>query len=188
MVSDQLAIRFPLQSSEMYSLGTVSFKGQTANNTQKLYLPSDITSFFSQDHASDYYSYSSTREDAAMLFEEAFMSYRYNMLRDVAVTDNPQNATGSSITVDWGQRGRIGASNIKIRAQYVIDELIPEVGGQNLINSLPIPLQLTPGKSWTENLAISPTSASSQLKGTQSAVIKALVDRPLELSGDQHRQ
>lgn len=187
LVSDQLAIRFPLQSSEMYSLGTVSFKGQTANNTQKSYIPSDITSFFSQDHASDYYSYSSTREDAAMLFEEAFMSYRYNMLRDVAVTDNPDNATGSSITVDWGQRGRIGEANIKMRAQYVIDEIMPEVASQNLINSLPKPLQLTPGKSWTENLVVNPTSASSPQKVSQSTEIKALEDRPLELSGEQHR-
>ncbi|WP_434951694.1 hypothetical protein ACRWQL_19365 [Shewanella sp. HL-SH4] len=187
LVSDQLAIRFPLQSSEMYSLGTVSFKGQTANDIQKSYLPSDITTFFSQDNASDYYNYSSNREDAAMLFEEAFMSYRYSMLRDVAVTDKPENATGSNITVDWGQRGRIGEANIKIRAQYVIDEIMPEVASQNLINSLSKPLQLTPGKSWTENLVVNPAGASSPQKVSQSTEIKALEDRPLELSGEQHR-
>lgn len=187
LVSDQLAIQFPLQSSEMYSLASVSFKGETANNTQKSYQPSDITSFFSQDHASDFYSYSSSREDVAMLFEEAFMSYRYNIIRDVAVTNKPENATSSNITVDWGQRGRIGGSSIKIRAQYVIDAIMPEVGSQNLIDNLPVPRQLAAGKSWAENLVINSTSASSPPKVSQSIAIKALDDRPLELSGDQHR-
>ncbi|MGZ9898140.1 hypothetical protein [Shewanella gaetbuli] len=189
LVSDQLALNSPLQSSEMYSLAEVSFKGETANNTQKAYKPSDVTSFFKPDHASDFYSYSSTREDAAMLFEEALMSHRYNILRDVAITNNPENASGSNIIVDWGQRGRIGEPSIKPRAEYVIDQMLPEVGSQQLVDNLPAPIQMVAGKTWLENVVLmSPSNAVIQQRSTPQTIQSTLDDsRPLELSGSQHR-
>jgi hypothetical protein len=87
--SDKLAISLPLASQEMVDLGQVSFAGNTATNTQKNYLPIDIENFFKPDRASDYYAYSSLREDYAMLFEELMMQSRFNVIRDVAITNQP---------------------------------------------------------------------------------------------------
>ena len=187
LISDQLSNLSPLQSSEMYGLANVSFKGEIANATQKSYVPSDVTSFFKPDHASDYYAYSSTREDVAMLFEEALMSHRYTILRDVAVTDAPENASGSTITVNWGQRGRIGESTIKPRAEFVITEILPEVDSANLINNLPAPLALTPGRSWLENLTLISNNGFAPQKVNHVQQDISLQERPLELSGSQHR-
>jgi hypothetical protein len=94
MTSEQLTIRYPLQSAPIYGLAAVNNAGETASNTQKAYTPSDIAQFFANVLANDAYAYSSTREDAAMLFEEAMMSHRYGVLLDIAVTNKPEDASG----------------------------------------------------------------------------------------------
>ncbi|MCG9732181.1 hypothetical protein L1D44_20550 [Shewanella sp. Isolate13] len=182
LISDQLEILYPLASQEMASLAEVSFKGETANDTQKSYIASDISSFFSPDRATDYYAYSTRREDAAMLFEEALMSYRYAIQRDVAVTDKPDNPTASSITVDWGQRGRIGDIKLESRAVFVIDQMMPELNALSLVSGLPAPIEMKQGQSWSENLAISPTSSPQQNR----AAPQKNYSPELRLSGDRH--
>ncbi|EGM69592.1 hypothetical protein [Shewanella sp. HN-41] len=187
LVSDQVSNLYPLTSTEMAGLAGVSFLGAKANATQKAYQPSDITTFFSTDIANDFYAYSSTREDTAMLFEEAMMSYRYQILRDVAVTNKPAVLTADTVIVDWGQRGRIGESSLENRAALVIDEILPELDGISLIASLPAPIAMTQGQSWRQSLAISPTNA--QLKGQQNVATngQTIIEPELRLSGDRHR-
>ncbi|GIU19063.1 MULTISPECIES: hypothetical protein [unclassified Shewanella] len=182
LISDQLVASYPLNSQEMTNLAEVSFKGVSANETQKAYTSSDITGFFSPDRASDYYAYSTRREDAAMLFEEALMSHRYAIQRDVAVTDKPENPTGSTISVDWGQRGRIGDSDLESRAAYVIDQMMPELNATALVNGLPEPIAMKQGLSWSENLLLSP-SVQSQLNRISPSTT---VSPELRLSGDRH--
>ncbi|MGS0682018.1 hypothetical protein ACVBIL_12730 [Shewanella sp. 125m-7] len=187
LVSDQLAALYPLNSQEMTDLAEVSFKGQTANGTQKAYTTADLTSFFSPDRASDYYAYSTKREDAAMLFEEALMSHRYAIQRDVAVTDKPDNPTASSISVDWGQRGRIGDSKLESRAAYVINQMMPELNATAVVRALPTPIAMQQGQSWAENLAISPinTTTEKALAANREVLRPAFVVE-LKLSGDRH--
>lgn len=182
LISDQLATLYPLASQEMANLAEVSFKGETANDTQKSYTAGDISSFFSPDRATDYYAYSTRREDAAMLFEEALMSHRYAIQRDVAVTDKPDNPTASSITVDWGQRGRIGDIKLENRAVFVIDQMMPELNALSLVNALPSPIEMKQGQSWSENLVISPTSSSQRNR----AAPQKSYSPELRLSGDRH--
>ncbi|GIU23878.1 hypothetical protein [Shewanella sp. MBTL60-007] len=182
LISDQLATLYPLASQEMANLAEVSFKGETANDTQKSYTAGDISSFFSADRATDYYAYSTRREDAAMLFEEALMSHRYAIQRDVAVTDKPDNPTASSITVDWGQRGRIGDIKLENRAVFVIDQMMPELNALSLVNALPNPIEMKQGQSWSENLVISPTSSPQRNK----AAPQKSYSPELRLSGDRH--
>jgi hypothetical protein len=88
----------------MANLADVSFRAKTADNTQKAYRPSGITCFLSTDTALDYYVYSPRREDAPMLFEEAMMSYRLSILRDVAVTDGPEVTTAKALVLIEGKR------------------------------------------------------------------------------------
>ncbi|GIU51792.1 hypothetical protein TUM4438_42650 [Shewanella sairae] len=174
----------------MASLAQVSFGGETANETQKSYVANDITSFFSPDRASDYYAYSTRREDTAMLFEEALMSHRYGILRDVAITDKPDNPTASSITVDWGQRGRIGDEKLQRRAAFVIDQMMPELNGLSLVSGLPNPIEMNQGQSWSDNLAISPniSPSNSRVQTLQQSAKFRSSFPDLRFSGDRHKQ
>jgi len=171
--SDKLAINLPLVSQEMVDLGQVSFAGNTATEIQKTYLPADIESFFEPDRASDYYAYSSLREDYAMLFEELMMQSRFNVNRDVAITNQPtgSNVSANDYIVTWGQRGRIGDNKLIERALFTANRVLPEFDSQTAINQLAQPIPMIVGNNWLENLVISPSllrqnSKSITLNGT----------------------
>ncbi len=164
--SDDLAIAYPLNGNEMYGLAKVSFSGETATNTQKSYLPSDIKAFFSPQVANDYYNYSSPREDYAMLFEALMMQSRYDVLRDSAVTNLPsgENISIRDYIVAWGQRGRIGEETIKPRVEFVTTRVLPEFDSVSIIDSLPAPISMVEGNNWLDNLTISPIDAAKVKK------------------------
>ena len=157
--SDNLAIAYPLFGDEIYALAQVSFSGETATSFQKSYLPSDIKDFFKIEVANDYYNYSSPREDYAMLFEELMMQTRYQVLRDTAVTNLPsgENTSIRDYIVAWGQRGRIGETNIKDRVEFVTKRILPEFESAMIIANLPLPIAMIEGDDWLDNLSISPT-------------------------------
>lgn len=160
--SDELAISFPLTSQELYGLAEVSFSGEDATNTQISFLPSDIATFFSSDSASDYYAYSSLREDYAMLFEELMMQHRFGLQRDVAITNQPtgDNISATDYIVTWGQRGRIGDDKLKDRVLFTASRVLPEFDSQEAVNQLPSPIQMTADDNWIDNLTISPEALS----------------------------
>ncbi|WDD97285.1 hypothetical protein [Thalassomonas actiniarum] len=158
--SDQLAVAYPLQSDNMRALAQVSFGDGNASNTQKAYTPADVSGFFSADQATDFYNYASEREDYAMLFEELMMFSRYDIVRDVAVTNQPAGEMifAGDYIVNWGQRGRIGDDDIKPRVSYVARRVLPDFDADSVLNSLPAPIAMTAGNNWVENLGISPAS------------------------------
>jgi hypothetical protein len=166
--SDSLSISYPLASDKMKALAQVSFNGNQSSVEQIALSPSDIAQFFSTDDASDYYSYSSEREDYAMLFEELMMQTRYGVLRDVAITNRPQAdvVTARDYIVHWGQRGRIGEDNIKTRVAFVATRVLPELEIQTHINALPMPIAMLPGQDWMQNLTISQNKLSEPNKTT----------------------
>ncbi|NRA72092.1 MAG: hypothetical protein HRU24_13805 [Gammaproteobacteria bacterium] len=147
-VSDLLASRYPKNSVEMAKLGQVKFSGVAATQQQKDYTPSHITNFFSHDNAAIEYAYSSEAEDTATLFDATMMSVRYGIERDTAVTDSPTDATGWTIALDWGQRGRVNAVGVVDRAKFVLERLMPEANASELIAKLPPVVTLPPGYSW----------------------------------------
>ncbi|WP_299792721.1 hypothetical protein [uncultured Shewanella sp.] len=183
LVSDKVSLQFPLYSDELKSLADVSFRGKAATAMQKAYSPADISHFFTGDSATDYYAYSTIREDTAMLLEEAMMSHRYGILRDVGITDKPDNPTAANIIVNWGQRGRIAEDSIQDRAVLVLNEMLPELDAKTLISELPEPIPMVQGSSWLENLTISPSSAASVKRGRLETKVPEL-----RFSGDRHKR
>jgi hypothetical protein len=157
--SDQLRASFGLQSNEMKGLGQVLFYGATPTAVQKAYTAAQVGAFFAADRASDDYAYAitsdgSTREDLAMLFEEFMMRYRHGVQYDLAFTDvYTDDMTDSQIMVGWGQRGRIGAANIKPRVKLVLQKIAPWIDVA-AVDALPAPLQMRAGQSWASNLAL----------------------------------
>src|SRR5688572_9184810 len=155
--SDQMTASFPLQSAQLAGLAQVKFFGATADATQRTYTPNDVADFFAADRATDEYSYSTTREDLAMTFEEFMMVRNHAWRRDVAITDKiGPNTTSSNLIVRFGQRGRIGETAIKPRAQLAVQELAPWVlqADPNAVANLPAPVAMRVGDSWTNNLIV----------------------------------
>ena len=173
--SDQLAVALPLASQEMHDLAQVSFSGETANETQKNYLPADIAGFFRPDRATDFYAYSSEREDYAMLFEELMMQNRFGIFRDVAITNQPTGAgiSAADYIVTWGQRGRIGDDKLRARVLFSASRVLPEFDSQLAMDRVPAPIEMAAGDSWLATLAISPNekNMSNFIKGLRSYVI-----------------
>jgi len=179
--SDQLAITLPLASQEMRNLGQVSFAGEAATSLQKSYLPTDIEGFFSPDRASDYYAYSSLREDYAMLFEELMMQNRFAVIRDIAITNQPSgdNILASDYIVTWGQRGRIGDDKLRDRVLFSSSRVLPEFDSLSAMEQVPAPIVMVEGNSWLDNLTISPVESNmskmkKQFKG--SFILTDLID------------
>ncbi|MBU2871287.1 hypothetical protein [Colwellia sp. E2M01] len=168
--SDELAVSYPLASQEMRNLGRVRFAGESASQVQRSYLPTDIEGFFSSDSASDFYAYSSLREDYAMLFEELMMQHRFSIMRDIAITNQPdgESISATDYIVTWGQRGRIGDDKLKDRALFTAKSALPELDGQAIINQLPTPIEMIEGNNWIENLTISSAVSSKRITTTKS--------------------
>lgn len=155
--SDELAVAYPLLSQEMHDLARVRFSGEEATDTQKSYLPTDIEGFFADDIASDFYAYTSEREDLAMLFEELMMQSRFDVLRDTAVTNKP---TGDIIyitdyIVTWGQRGRVGEPTLTDRVLFSAERIFPEFDSLLAMENIAVPIPMIVGDDWLENLTIS---------------------------------
>jgi hypothetical protein len=184
--SDALARTSPLTSQEMFGLAEVKFFGTTPTAVQIAYTPDQVAGFFRVDGANDEYNYARSdlsftpREDLAMLFEE-FMMYRLTggaWRRDVAITDKILDTTTSStLTVRWGQRGRIGEAAPKTRAELVVRELAPWVLISE-VHNLPPPIPMQPGESWASNLVL-PAPSPSGLASIQA------VRSPFDVEGDR---
>jgi hypothetical protein len=169
--SDQLATTFPLTSAQMFALAQVKFATGPVSDTTlvngipyatlRAYTPNEVAGFFAPDLATDEYNYSTTREDITMTFEEVMMSRNHGWRRDVAITDKvTATSTGSTLTVRWGQRGRVGEAAIRPRAQFVVAQLAPWVDAAAVVAALPPPIAMRPGDSWTANLVLSAPPAA----------------------------
>lgn len=162
--SDELAVTFPLNNQEMRGLAQVSFAGEAATQAQKNYLPTDIETFFSPEGASDFYAYSSLREDYAMLFEELMMQNRFDVIRDVAITNQPvgESISAADYSVTWGQRGRIGDDKLRDRVLFSASRVLPEFDSQAAMVLVAKPIEMIEGSNWLENLTISPEKLESR--------------------------
>jgi hypothetical protein len=191
--SDQLSSTFPLTSAQMKALAQIKFvTGPVADTTLvngipysalKLFTPNDVASFFAPDRATDEYNYSSTREDIAMTFEEVMMVRNHGWRRDVAITDKvTATSTGSTLTVRWGQRGRVGEGTIKPRAQYAVSQLAPWVlvADPAAVTALPAPIPMRPGESWNANLVLpAPPSGPARAQALAAPQLSSELDQLL---------
>ena len=183
--SDRLSTAMPLNGTQMYRLAQIRYNGETATDTENNYSPSDVTTFFSPEHAPHFYNYSSKREDYAMLFDAIMMKARYNVDRDIAITNLPQSAN-EEYRVTWGQRGRIGDPNIKPRVNYVTQRILPEFDeAAEIISNLSAPIAMMSGKTWAENLAISPTISQAHKASSDNLLLKENNNQRINANGKQ---
>lgn len=171
IASSTLANTLPLQSSLMSSLARVSFRGASATAAQQTLTPGEIAGEFPFDAASDYYNYSTTREDYAMLFEEAMMLYLFGIDRDVGVTNRPPSgAPCGDYVVEWGVRNRVTNAEVRRRAVHVVEAVLPEAAvavEQHLLGEM-APTPMIVGDDWCTNRLLDPP-ADLQPPGTAIA-------------------
>lgn len=154
--SDELQKTYPLDElyasggqNEMTKLGQVRFQGANATDAQKAFTPDDVANMFKTESAPQFYSYSSTREDYAILFDAFMLKVRYNVSRDVAVSDQAYDQ------IFWGQRGRIGEEWIKPRVEFVATRILPELTlAPQLVESLEPPTPLDISNNWRASVSI----------------------------------
>lgn len=152
--SFKLDNQYPLTSSLMYEVGEVLFQGVDASSDILALSAADLGTAMAPDGANDDYNYSTIREDVAMLFEEAMMTYLYGTDRIVAFLDRPviDNPSCDDYLVGWGQRGRIASPQMVPRVQLVIDHMLPSVDPDLVIGSFPAVLAFEPGEGYCQNI------------------------------------
>jgi len=161
---------FPLTSTVMNRLAGVSFRSDIVRAADELLTGADVAAVFPLDVANDFYSYSSEREDFAMLFEETMMFYSFGIARDVAVTNLPESLVScSQLIVAWGERHRISQANIKPRAQFAVESVLPEVASAVMAEVAPLaPIPMRIGEDFCSNI-FQAASASRALRHADSA-------------------
>ncbi|MEW6989901.1 hypothetical protein AADZ91_04340 [Colwelliaceae bacterium 6441] len=181
--SDALQRALPLddgwatgEQNEMTKLGQVRFQNpDLITEEQKAYTKEDVANLFKTEGAPQFYSYSSTREDYAILFDGFMMKARYGIHRDVAVSD--QNYS----SVAWGQRGREGESWIKPRVQFVAERVLPEFTEiTEVIDNLPAPIPFDINKTWNGNLVMAEQAQPSS-KNKAAGTLKHNIKRDSRL-------
>ncbi|XOV78220.1 MAG: hypothetical protein ACFHVJ_14900 [Aestuariibacter sp.] len=149
--SSAFSEQYPLRSQEMNSLADVRFRGNAANATQKAYTADDVELFFRPDDAAMFYSYLTTREDYATLFERFMMAYRFEAYADTAIMAKDNNP---EFLVTWGQRNRIMEQRIQPRTLYSVENIYPELPAQQILAEFPPAQLMTPDTSWFDNLIL----------------------------------
>ena len=163
--SDFLQNNYPLDpfyasggQNELTKLAQVRFQDPNLVTQQQIgYTMTDVANMFKTEGAPQFYSYSSTREDLAILFDGFMMHARYGVSRDVAVSDQDYS------DIVWGQRDRIGESWIKPRVSFVATRVLPEFyDAAAVAQSLAPPVPLQDAKTWRDSVVIDDLAAHTR--------------------------
>ncbi len=162
-ISERLKRSKPLTSAAWPSLAQVLYADQKPTAEEKSYSPAQAGNLIAPDRAADAYGYFTQYEDMAILTEEILSWCFYGIQRDFATSNRP--ASGD-FTVGWGVRGRIAEPQVQDAARFVTQELLPGVPLESCYASLPAPVRMRAGATWTSNLDPSGTSAKANLTNT----------------------
>lgn len=154
-LSTRLQEAMPLTSERLVAMGQVLYQGIEPTTEQKQIGSLAIGNLFSPDGAADLYAYSSNAEDLAMLFQEAMMRINYGVERELAFANYPDdvdNASCEDYIITWAVRGRVGAPQVKRRARWVVDQIMPNSGYANLVQAFPNQTAMKTGVDWCAHL------------------------------------
>ncbi|MDO9182629.1 MAG: hypothetical protein Q7U04_09485 [Bacteriovorax sp.] len=123
LASDQEVSK--VSSAKLSHIGQILFQGAKASAEDSSILADDIISEFKNDVASDSYAYSNSKEDYAMLAEEALMLHYYNISRYTFIIKYPEAyftpPQDFSYPIVWGEKSRVLEPNIKPRAYLAVE-------------------------------------------------------------------
>lgn len=146
--STLLKTQYPLASAEMTRLSSILYRGETATATERAITAAQVGGYFEPDRANDDYAYTSQYEDLAMLFEEFMMKVFFDLDRDVAFVTAADSPFCDDYKIGWGMRNRLGVPAVKERAQWVVEQLMPDSDYSDLFAAFPEPSTLPAGVGW----------------------------------------
>jgi len=117
-------------SEEMLGLAQVAFRGEKETQEQLDYTAEEVADFFDNDLAVAYYSYSSPREDLAMLMESILMMRHFNVDRTTFIYKIEEDETtieenDYKETLIYRSTNRVLKENIFNRALYGLSQVLP---------------------------------------------------------------
>jgi len=189
-LSDALTNDSPLLSDTLKEIGRVKYHGDDATEAQRSMDAYFIGAEMANDGAARMYSYSSTREDFANLFETVMMKDRFNANQYLAVVttpEDPNNYSCSELTVSWGTRNRLSDPLVNSRAQRVMFSMLGGSQADDVLASIVAQVDdMTPGVDWCANrdegLPAAALPADGDLTMEQ---IRAAEHRMLEIEAKQ---
>lgn len=149
-VSDRLTSQYRLQSTLWPQLGRVMFHGDSASDAQKELTAEQVGEDFEADAAADDYAYSTQFEDLAMLFEIVMMKYFWDLDFEQAFV-TPEGADPrycNDFIIGWGALSWIGDEDVKQRAQFVTNALLPDLEMSQFYQDLEMPRFMSPDSNW----------------------------------------
>jgi hypothetical protein len=164
----------PLESEVMYHIAGILYMGAPASDTYRRVSAATVGTHFEPDGANDDYAYSSQFEDVAMLFEEAMMKFYFNMDRDIGYTNAPNSNRCEDYILGWGMRNRLGAEQVKSRAEWVVAQLLPESDYSEEFANFPEAQPLQTNVSWCATAPVA--SGKLQEKSFSNGLNGQLID------------
>ncbi len=143
LISLDLVDTHPLENDELNDLARVMFIGHDPTLEQIDFSSDEVGESFSQSGAADLYSFSTMFEDTAMLFEASLMKFYFDADYEIAFTSVPNDTNiCSDYLIGWGQRNRLADENVRVRAEFITEALMPDVDFGNFFDSMEAPISL----------------------------------------------
>lgn len=129
-VSTALQDTYPLQEDTLFDIADVLYRGVTPASFLLAIDALAMGMLLESEGANDDYAYSTSREDAAMLFEETMMQRHYGIDREIvyATPLNEQQDSCDDFTFDWSAINRFAEPAVLARATFVVNSLLPGHG------------------------------------------------------------
>ncbi len=157
-MSEHVQASHPLQSSTLLNYAAALYLGEPASEFTKSLSGINAGAHRNSEGANATYNYTTRYEDFAMLVEETMMLRHFGFRRDTAFVEQEVTGTDSSgealtdYVVYWGQRGRIGDTLVRPRAQMAMEKLLPDISWGSFFDSLAEPSEMAVGATWLDNL------------------------------------
>lgn len=180
-ISQQLTTNTPLTSELLYSLAGVMYRGFDPTANDLATTGAEAGAAFELDGATDDYAYSSQYEDVAMLFEVAMMKYFFDVDYDIAYSTAPQGDTRycEDFPLEWGVRNRIGDAEVTRRAEFVVNQIYPNLDTAAFFNEFPLPQDLNTNQNWCQSVNINSDSNEMRAKPVVPYTVDpGFIDRP----------
>ena len=126
--STVLSSESPLESEQLYDFARARYGGDRDKyEVVSAYSAEQMGAWLEPDRANHTYSYTTSREDVAMLFEATLMKLHFDIDYDIGFVIDPlqEDAQREDYIVGWGVRGRLGEPSVRERAQFVAERLLP---------------------------------------------------------------
>lgn len=145
-----------LSSKLLQRVGQVLFQQEEATAEDSAVLAEEVVKEFKNDVATDDYAYSTTREDFAMIAEEALMLYYYEASRYLCIVKLPEAhfvpPENYVYQIAWGEKRRVLEPKIKTRAHFALESNLGSEIGKKIMNKLDEynPVEIPANSNWED--------------------------------------